>query len=139
MSITDDSLLVNQVNHAIKQNKFSKTQYRPLPLLPSILASGKAVPLQCFNPFNSSAPDEFWERTQKDITDCAAKLLGHRVQNPFLFLHVNKIMSDIISSSTFATMKLFVLLRTGLRVGTVTSTASKHRVVCSLGCVPVAK
>lgn len=75
--------------------KFVQTQFRPLPALPSISASGKSIPLQCFNPFNSSAPCGFWERCRNDASACVASLLGLETPRPFLFIHYLDLKENI--------------------------------------------
>ena len=67
------------------------TQFCPAPSLPLLLASGKRVPSHCFNPFNSSAPDGFWKKIERDVTESTASLLGSKAPQPFLFLHFDTI------------------------------------------------
>jgi hypothetical protein len=87
-------------NHRFLQsgnNNIAWNQLRPLPLLPSLLASGKpAVPTRCFNPFNPSTPHGFWQEKKKEVKQCTTALLGLKTPQPFLFEHhCDSISKDI--------------------------------------------
>lgn len=63
--------------------------------MPFLLASGKAIPSSCFNPFNPSAPEGFWQEKKVEMEQCIATLLGFERPMPFLFSHVESISNDI--------------------------------------------
>ena len=93
--LTTIGLFANHRFFQSAKNNISWNQLRPLPLLPSLLASGKPVPTKCFNPFNHSAPDGFWREKKKEVEQCAAALLGLKTPQPFLFEHCDSITKDI--------------------------------------------
>ena len=89
--LTTIGLFANHRFFQSAKNNISWNQLRPLPLLPSLLASGKPVPTRCFNPFKKSAPPGYWQGKKKEMEQCAAALLGLEKPKPFLLAHFESI------------------------------------------------
>jgi hypothetical protein len=66
---------------------------RPLPPLPRQMASGKTLPVRCFNPFALQAPNGTWNHLAAEVRRCVAALLHLPADDisPLLMIDVSSI------------------------------------------------
>ena len=67
------------------------------PPLPSRTASGKHLPVRCFNPFEDKAPTGTWNRLAQEVADCVSAMLRLPPTSlrPLLMIHVTSLSTDI--------------------------------------------